>query len=1105
MIDASPSATPMPAQPVASVTSTEALPPPPYPLLHAVPPAVTDPVSNLPFTPVDDGFALEMRAETIEQLAGGDALRRGESERIEAGRSQTNADLVAGRDRVRVQNTLHEHTGHGLAEQAAHLHTTVDGRLDVHAASEDTVLLAGHMRELWDGGAAIVAAMTDDTVAGGGIRVTTPLDLWVHGLMGVEERIGTCTADAVLMELGATHYEREYGPGAHAAGLAVYTGSLYQSSRSTFRPLMRMSRGVRNLIAGRGGGGGGGGAGNAPGASPPPVPAQTGAAKESATGTLTAGRGAAEAPATALDTADALTDARRVPLEELVDSVDARAADEMGEAGTVMRAENLPELTRSADTAERLGALQETLRMDATESGSEAAGGFRASEVQGAVSMHPAGGGGGPLELTPPSAVYGGSAPIARPHPGVAWGQGPEMKLGLLGGADRPPQPAAAKSDFLSTFRRMRDLGNHYNRLSRTDIFCDFRSVIKRVSGRVNRQFESFGERVEKRWIRVSGVTATDQAYVSLQEMARRADSDGDPVRAGAIRAALDDIDKRAVEALQMLCTKYGIADVPSTEAMQRPPVTAGPTVTVATIPPPAHAPVQRDWISAYRQLRGLARHFSVIGRNVACFYFRTAAERMSKAVLRRFRKLVGNPEHLLPPSDSLTKPERAYRTLGDMSRRASESGDAARAYVIRQALADLGHSATDEWDKLTAKYGALDVLYTQARQATQARQDKTLEAMLPPPARVGPTTSVALPVTVTPPVTGGAAQVPVSTLDPGSVGHLAQVPGAPVPPPASSLPGPSLSDAAGTEVGSLGHSRLGPPVTAPGATAAEPLATETIVTPSLAATSSFWLQPVDPAPVPGTVSFDSGVQHTSESVQPPPVTTTPSSTAPALSPSVALPTPSWPDDDFPVERALIAGELAAGQLPIRTIDLLTHGYRATDDGGGNTLYIEHLRSVKESIERALRAAYPGRVDRERFDQVRELLRLRDELAARSAAVATPVLSTGAPPGWLGAGPPGFARAASGAVELPFSHRQEIARRFSTDDALLEAELALQTGGAGALGWSSTRWRAVLADLYRLHAAILRSDSAAAAATVDVDWNAIEALMPILDVPLPSP
>ena len=185
----------------------------PMPLPVFVPPSVMDPVSNLDFLPVDDAFALEMRSETIEQLVGGDALRRGESERIEAGRSGENAERVAGRDRVRVHGSLHEHTGHGLTELAAHLHTTVDGTLDVHAASEDTVLLAGHMRDLWDGGAAIVAAMTDDTVAGGGIRVTTPLDLWMHGLMGVEERIGTCTADAVLMELSATHYEREYGPG----------------------------------------------------------------------------------------------------------------------------------------------------------------------------------------------------------------------------------------------------------------------------------------------------------------------------------------------------------------------------------------------------------------------------------------------------------------------------------------------------------------------------------------------------------------------------------------------------------------------------------------------------------------------------------------------------------------------------------------------------------------------------------------------------------------------------------------------------------------------------------------------------------------------------
>ena len=381
MNDATPFATLVPTPPVATVTSPEAPFPPVDPLPHAAPPAIADPVSNLDFLPVDDAFALELRSETIEQLAGGDALRRGESERIEAGRSQTNADLVAGRDRVRVHGTLHEHTGHGLAEQAAHLHTTVDGRLDVHAGNEDTVLLAGHMSDLWDGGAAIVAAMTDDTAAGGGIRVTTPLDLWVHGLMGVEERIGTCTADAVLMESSATHYEREYGPGVHAAGLAVYTGSLYQSSRSTFRPLMRVSSGVRNLIAGGGGGGGGGrgggggdgSAGGAPAASPPPATAQTGAAAKSVTGTLAAGRRVTEVPATALDTADALIDAQRVPLDALVDSVNARVGEEMGEAGTVMRAEDLPELSRSADTAARLESLQETLRMDATGAASGAA------------------------------------------------------------------------------------------------------------------------------------------------------------------------------------------------------------------------------------------------------------------------------------------------------------------------------------------------------------------------------------------------------------------------------------------------------------------------------------------------------------------------------------------------------------------------------------------------------------------------------------------------------------------------------------------------------------------------------------------------------------
>ena len=70
-----------------------------------------------------------------------------------------------------------------------------------------------------------------------------------------------------------------------------------------------------------------------------------------------------------------------------------------------------------------------------------------------------------------------------------------------------------------------------------------------------------------------------------------------------------------------------------------------------------------------------------------------------------------------------------------------------------------------------------------------------------------------------------------------------------------------------------------------------------------------------------------------------------------------------------------------------------------------------------------------------------------------------------APPGGQGAETPGFARAASGAVELPFSRREEIAIRFGTEDALLDAELTVQLGGADALGWSVGRWRDVLDDI----------------------------------------
>ena len=1190
MIDTHPCATPMPAQPGATVTSTATLPPPPAPLPHDVAPEFTDSVSNLDFLPVDDAFALEMRSETIEQLVGGDALRHGVSERIEAGRSQTNADLVAGRDRVRVQGTLHEHNGHGLAEQAAHLHITVDGTLDVHAATEDTVLLAGHMRDLWDGGTAIVAAMTDDLAAGGGIRVTTPLDLWMHGLMGMEERIGTCTADAVLLELGATHYEREYGPGVHAAGLAVYAGSLYQSSRSTFRPLMRVSSGVRNLIAGGDGGGAGDGARRAPAASPPPMPAQTGAASEAVTATLAAGRGAVETPATALDAADELTGARRVPLEELVNSVDARATGETGGAGIVMRAENLPELTRSTNTAEQIGALQETLRMDATESAS----GFRTSEFQGTVSTRPATGGGGPLEIEPPPAIYGENASMVHPHPDFPWGQGPEMKPELLGDADRPPQSAAQESDFPAVYHRLREIRGDYAKLSRADIVYDSDRALDRVSQSIVDLFERFGGNPDELTARPFGTTREDQAYLALRKMARQADGEYEPARAGTIRKALDAIGGQAVAELEELSRKYGIAEVPSTQVIQQPPVAAGPTVPVESIPPPTRTPMQLDRGSAYWRLRDLSHHFLDTGPEVARADFYRSADRISNQVMRRFRKFGGDSQYLLQPLSDATEAEQAYRAIEDMYRRATESGDVARTYRIRRALDVINGIASAEVDRLTTRYGALDALAT-----------RDLRAMQLPPPRFGPTTSAALPVTVRPPATVLSTTapppgrldvpVPVHAIDPEvtsafsePAGWLVDATGIPGPPPASGLPGPSLAEAASAHAGDLRRWGFDPPA-ASGTTAAHPAATEATVTPSLAGTSSFWQPPADPVPTRGTVAFDSGLHHAGETVQPPPATTTASSTASALDAPPVV--PWWLDRAFRVERAVMAGELppgfdalrliveartyadfglaeelAAGRLPLQTIDGLLDGYRgATDEGGGNALVIEDLRSLKESILRDLRTTYPGRIDSRWLDRVREILLEHGAIAAPRRASATGpaehdvtvigrflgtgggvshpvpppppsgpasagaprpsadpwrirppemrgephpdafdpwsspsgpgsrvvhsetpstlVVSADAPPGWQRAETSRLAQVASAAVSRPFSRRRRTALRFGADDALLEAGGALQTGGAGELGWPATRWRAVLDDPNRLNAIALSG----AAAMADID------------------
>ena len=141
-----------------------------------------------PFSPdeaVEGAHALELRAESMLLYCERGAERTGELDRTEVGVSDDNRDVVAGRDQVEIDGMLDEHTGHGLVHVADEVEMNVGGPLRIHAHLEDNIIMGGVMRDEWSGGTFITAAMSDDMAAGLGIRCTAPLDLWVHGLMGI--------------------------------------------------------------------------------------------------------------------------------------------------------------------------------------------------------------------------------------------------------------------------------------------------------------------------------------------------------------------------------------------------------------------------------------------------------------------------------------------------------------------------------------------------------------------------------------------------------------------------------------------------------------------------------------------------------------------------------------------------------------------------------------------------------------------------------------------------------------------------------------------------------------------------------------------------------
>ena len=296
-----------------------------------------------------EGYAIETRAEKLNVRTGGDAIRRGDVNTVRTGRVERFEDAVYGEEKATIRDTLVETAERGSTFAAETLEFTVNGRLSVSAvgwpenkvSGEDATMLGGAMAETWTGGALIAAAMSDDLIVGGGVRLTAPLDVWVNQLTGFQERPGTAQADAVFREFYGTLFEREYGAGTHIAGVANFSGTVYQTQKAGFRPLMRTALGVRNLIPVA-----------APGVTPEPSPpappaGPAGGTNAAGAGTLVATNAGAGAAGSARS-ADNFQDMGRV----------ANAAEDMENAAALHHAEG------TADTLDELAA---TARMGDTD------------------------------------------------------------------------------------------------------------------------------------------------------------------------------------------------------------------------------------------------------------------------------------------------------------------------------------------------------------------------------------------------------------------------------------------------------------------------------------------------------------------------------------------------------------------------------------------------------------------------------------------------------------------------------------------------------------------------------------------------------------------
>ena len=297
-----------------------------------------------PSSAPQDGYMLETRVESMNILSLGNAVRRGELDTVQIGKAKGIVDIVSGTETATISGKIREHNGHGLNYVASRVESTIGGRMSITSRFEDSIMLGGAMTDTWVGATMIGAGMSDDLCAGAGVRVTAPVDLWLNMLTGMEERPGTVAADGVFVEACGTLFEREYGPSVYAVGTGTWTGTTYLTTKSGFRPLMRVAMGVRNLVPGAG-------AASEEQAPPSPPPAAAAGGAVAGAGLVMGGANMARAGLNVGLAGDGMFDAMRAG---------SAVADASG-------AHNIADLRRAADTATQLEDLRSQANLVLTE------------------------------------------------------------------------------------------------------------------------------------------------------------------------------------------------------------------------------------------------------------------------------------------------------------------------------------------------------------------------------------------------------------------------------------------------------------------------------------------------------------------------------------------------------------------------------------------------------------------------------------------------------------------------------------------------------------------------------------------------------------------